>query len=91
MRERKRRYIAHLEDAPPEVLLVSCADKLHNARAIVADLRVMGDALFDRFSGGRDGTLWYYRSLAEVFGRRGPAHLAAELRRTVETMKSLAG
>ena len=72
------------------LLLVSCADKLHNARAIVADLRVMGDALFDRFSGKRDGTLWYYRSLAEVFGRRGPAQLAAELGRTVETMKALA-
>jgi GTP pyrophosphokinase len=90
-RERKERYIAHLEDAPSEVLLVSCADKLHNARAIVADLRVMGNALFDRFNGGRDGTLWYYESLATVFERRGPRHLAAELRRTVETMKTLAG
>jgi len=82
-RERKAQYIAHLEEAPAAVLLVSCADKLHNARAIVADLRVMGDALFDRFSGKRDGTLWYYRSLAEVFGRRGPAQLAAELGRVV--------
>ena len=90
-RERKERYIAHLEHAPPEVLLVSCADKLHNARAIVADLRVMGDALFARFNGGRDGTLWYYEALAEVFGRRGPEHLAAELGRTVETMQALAG
>jgi (p)ppGpp synthase/HD superfamily hydrolase len=90
-RERKERYIAHLEEAPPEVLLVSCADKLHNARAIVADLRVMGDALFDRFSGGREGTLWYYTSLAEVFGRLGPKHLAAEIKRTVGTMIELAG
>jgi GTP pyrophosphokinase len=90
-RERKERYIAHLEEAPAEVRLVSCADKLHNARAIVADLRVMGEALFDRFNGGRDGTLWYYDSLAEVFERKGPEHLAAELRRTVETMQRLAG
>jgi (p)ppGpp synthase/HD superfamily hydrolase len=90
-RERKERYIAHVEGAPAEVLLVSCADKLHNARAIVADLRVMGDALFARFNGGREGTLWYYESLAEVFGRRGPEHLAAELGRTVATMKELAG
>jgi (p)ppGpp synthase/HD superfamily hydrolase len=90
-RERKTHYIAHLEHAPEQVLLVSCADKLHNARAIVADLRVMGDALFDRFNGGRDGTLWYYESLAEVFERKGPAHLAGELRRTVDTMKTLAG
>ncbi len=90
-RERKERYIAHLEEAPAEVRLVSCADKLHNARAIVADLQVMGEALFDRFNGGRHGTLWYYDSLAEVFERKGPEHLAAELRRTVETMQRLAG
>jgi GTP pyrophosphokinase len=89
-RQRKASYVAHLEDAPPDVLLVSCADKLHNTRAIVADLRVMGSAHFDRFSGGRDGTLWYYASLAGVFERRGPRHLAAELGRTVETMKTLA-
>jgi GTP pyrophosphokinase len=90
-RQRKAAYIAHLEEAPAAVLLVSCADKLHNSRAIVADLRVMGDSLFDRFSGGRDGTLWYYESLTEVFGRRGPEHLAGELGRTVETMRGLAG
>jgi GTP pyrophosphokinase len=90
-RGRKERYVAHLEDAPVEVLLVSCADKLHNARAIVADQRVMGNALFERFTGKRDGTLWYYESLAEVFGRRGPKWLSAELSRTVETMKELAG
>jgi hypothetical protein len=75
---------------PEEVLLVSCADKLHNARAIVADLRVMGPDLFERFSGKRDGTLWYYESLAAVFGRRGPEHLAAELTRTVRMMSALA-
>lgn len=88
--QRKEQYIAHLESAPEEVLLVSCADKLHNARAIVADLRVMGSDLFQRFSGKRDGTLWYYGSLAKVFGRRGPKHLAAELTRTVRTMRELA-
>lgn len=90
-RERKERYIAHLEHVAPEVLLVSCADKLHNARAIVADLRIMGETLFARFNGGRDGTLRYYEALAEVFDRRGPEHLAAELGRTVETMKEMAG
>lgn len=70
--------------------MVSCADKLHHARAIVADLRVMGEALFQRFNGGREGTLWYYETLAQVFSRRGPERFAAELRRTVETMQALA-
>jgi (p)ppGpp synthase/HD superfamily hydrolase len=88
-RDRKEAYIEHLRHAPAAVRLVSCADKLHNARAIVADLRVMGDALFDRFTGGKDGTLWYYETLAEVFAGGGPAGLAAELGRTVETMRWL--
>jgi GTP pyrophosphokinase len=89
-RDRKERYIAHLKSAPANVRLVSCADKLHNARAIVADLRVLGSDLFGRFNGGREGTLWYYDELAKEFERQGPEHLAAELRRTVEIMKALA-
>ncbi len=89
-RARKESYLAHLAKAPPAVRLVSCADKLHNARAIVADLRVMGPALFERFTGKRDGTLWYYRALAAEFARGGPEQLAAELGRTVETMEALA-
>jgi len=45
-RARKAAYLAHLVTASPSVRLVSCSDKLHNARAIVSDLRVMGNALF---------------------------------------------
>ncbi len=56
---RKESYIAHLQHADPEVLLVSCADKLHNARAIRTDLRTYGLTVYDRFTGGQDGTLWY--------------------------------
>ncbi len=47
--------------------------------------------MFDRFTGGREGTLWYYEALATVFGEMGPQELAAELGRTVETMRMLAG
>ena len=89
-RERKERYIAHVRHASGAVRLVSCADKLHNARTIVADLRAIGPAVFERFKGGRDGTLWYYESLAEVFIEMGPKALAVELSRTVAVMKSLA-
>ena len=89
-RERKEQYIEHLRDAPASVRLVSCADKLHNARAIVADLRVMGPALFERFTGKRDGTLWYYESLLAEFERHGPVALASELARTVDDMRKLA-
>lgn len=88
-RQRKEAYIAHLEHASASVLLVSCADKLHNARAILADYRVIGDVLWDRFNGGKAGSLWYYRSLAEVFVRWGPACLAGELDRVVGEIETL--
>lgn len=67
---RKRAYLAHLESAPAVVLLVSGSDKLHNARAIVSDMLNVGEAVFDRFTAGKDGTLWYYRSLADIFSKR---------------------
>jgi (p)ppGpp synthase/HD superfamily hydrolase len=88
--ERKRAYLAHLAEAGDDVLLVSGADKLHNARAIVSDLLTVGPAVFDRFKAGRSGTLWYYRALAEVFTRR-KAPMAALLCAEVTQMERLAG
>ena len=88
--ERKERYIAHLAEALPESLLISAADKLHNARSIVADLRRQGPASFDKFTGGRDGTLWYYEAMVKGLSRRAPAALVDELRRTVGVMRELA-
>jgi len=85
---RKESYIAHLQHADPEVLLVSCADKLHNARAIRTDLRTYGLTVYDRFTGGQDGTLWYYQALSETFLRRLPGALSAELAAAVEDMVS---
>jgi GTP pyrophosphokinase len=90
-RERKQRYVAHVRTAPPEVRRVSCADKLHNARAILADYRGAGEALWSRFTGGRDGTLWYYRSLVTAFHDAGPGRLVAELDRVVSELERLAG
>ena len=84
---RKRCYVRHLRSAPPEVLRVSCADKLHNARAILADYRTLGDALFPRFKGGKDGTLWYYACLVNVFRERRPEGLAEELERVVRELR----
>ncbi len=85
-RDRKERYIAHVRNAPLEVRRVSAADKLHNARAIVADLRAHGPAVWSRFSGARDGTLWYYRSLSAVFTETGVGAIAEELERVVAEM-----
>ena len=86
-RARKQAYLNHLEMAGEEILLVSAADKLHNARAIVSDLRTHGSAVFDRFNAGRDGTLWYYHALAVIFSRRLPGPLSRDLADAVAQMR----
>jgi (p)ppGpp synthase/HD superfamily hydrolase len=63
-RERKEAYIAHLRQAGPDAQLVSACDKLYNLRTILADYARSGEALWSRFTGGRDGVLWYYGALA---------------------------
>ncbi len=87
---RKERYIAHVRHASPAVRRVSLADKLHNVRAILHDQRQIGDAVFARFAGGKRGTLWYYRALAEVFTETHSGPNAAELDRAVTEMERLA-
>jgi len=89
-RERKETYIAHLKDADASTRLVSAADKLHNARAILADLRKDGDGVWSRFMGGKEGTLWYYRSLVSAFQQHGSSDLVDELERVVSEMDRLA-
>jgi (p)ppGpp synthase/HD superfamily hydrolase len=82
-RKRKEAYLAGLPNKPAESLLVSLADKTHNAEAILFDYRVLGDALWDRFSGGADGTRWYYNTLAAVFSSTMPGRLSDRLSRAV--------
>jgi (p)ppGpp synthase/HD superfamily hydrolase len=89
-RERKEAYIAHLRQASASVRLVSAADKLHNARSILADYRASGDALWSRFNGGKEGTLWYYRALVETLQAADPTPLVEELDRVVSEIERLA-
>jgi (p)ppGpp synthase/HD superfamily hydrolase len=88
-RARKEAYIAHVRTAPPSVRLVSACDKLHNARAILSDYREHGESLWERFSGGRDETLWYYRELIEAFTTHGRTRLVDELDRVVTELELL--
>ncbi|WP_426960300.1 HD domain-containing protein [Muricoccus radiodurans] len=88
-RARKEAYLAHLAEAPSDALLVSLADKVHNARAIVGDLRAEGMSVFDRFRGGVDGTVWYYTALAEAFSRLLPGRLSETLASEVRLMASI--
>jgi (p)ppGpp synthase/HD superfamily hydrolase len=89
-RARKEAYIAHLREAPAPERLVAAADKLHNARAILADYCALGEAVWARFNGGKAGTLWYYRALVETFRAAGPTPLVEELERVVSEIERLA-
>jgi (p)ppGpp synthase/HD superfamily hydrolase len=88
-RARKEAYLGHLAEAPSSVRLVSAADKLHNARSVLSDYRAVGEDLWDRFNGGRDGTLWYYRAVADTLA--GDGQVAGELGRVVAELERAAG
>jgi (p)ppGpp synthase/HD superfamily hydrolase len=89
-RERKETYIQHLKTADAETRLVSAADKLNNVRSILSDYRDVGESVWDRFKGGRDGTLWYYRALLDEFLRRKPNRLIRELELAVNELEATA-
>jgi (p)ppGpp synthase/HD superfamily hydrolase len=90
--DRKRAYLAKMKDKSRETMLVSCADKLHNARCILFDHDRMGDRIFDRFTAGKKGTIWYYRSLAEEFEKAWPENpLLPDFQALVQRMIRAAG
>lgn len=86
----KETYIKFIQEKAADAIMVSLADKIHNARAILSDYREIGETLWQRFKGGRDGTLWYYRALVEAFKPVGPERMVNELKQTVEELEKLA-
>ena len=89
-RERKSAYLEGLLTASPSVLRVSSADKLHNARSLLFDLRRFGEnETWVRFNGGKEGTLWYYRRLLEIYQNVANAHLVEELARVMQQIEEL--
>jgi len=89
-RERKEAYLAHLKESDSSTRLVSASDKLHNTRAILADLRRHGLEVFERFSGKKEGTLWYYRALVTAFRQHGDhTDLIDELDRVMTEIERL--
>ena len=87
-RQRKEAYIAGIGAASRSVLLVSAADKLHNARSILKDYRASGECVWERFKGGKEGSLWYYRALVEAFrSAAGSTPLVEELDRVVSELE----
>jgi len=89
-RQRKEAYIARIPTTSASVRLVTAADKLYNARSVLKDYRVLGEELWQRFAGGKAGTLWYYRALVEALHAAASTPLVAELDRVVTEIEQLA-
>lgn len=87
--QRKQAYIDHVAEKSAEARLVSACDKLHNARSILSDVRELGDGAFERFKGGKAGTLWYYRKLVDAFRLHGRSRLFDELDLVVTELERL--
>ena len=89
-RERKENYIRRLKKEDADTRLVSAADKLNNVRSILSDYRELGESVWSRFNGGREGTLWYYRTLLEEFIRRRPNRITRQFELAVNELETLA-
>ena len=91
-KDRKRAYLDKIAGKSQETLLVSCADKMHNARCIMFDHDRIGDAIWDRFNAGKDGTIWYYKSLAEELEKAWPENpLLPDFQALVQRMEQAVG
>jgi (p)ppGpp synthase/HD superfamily hydrolase len=89
--QRKRAYVERVSSESEDVRLVSAADKLSNTREVLHDFRVHGESVFDRFTAKKEGTMWYYRALVDVFRKAESNPLVEELDRVVSKLESLAG
>jgi len=86
-RERKEKYIRRLKTEASDARLVSASDKLNNIRSIISDYRAIGESVWSRFNGGRDGTLWYYRTLRDEFLRSRPNRVTREFDLAVKELE----
>ena len=82
-RERKLAIINRHRQASAEVRRVILADKLHNVRSLLSDLYRYGDGVWDNFKGGKEGTLWFYRSLIDADRDAGASFLTEECQRVL--------
>jgi (p)ppGpp synthase/HD superfamily hydrolase len=89
--QRKKDYLRELKHADAETRLVSASDKLHNVRTILADYRVQGEDVWKRFTGKREGTLWYYRALSDEYQRRSSNRITRELEIAVAELERAVG
>ncbi len=88
-RQRKEAYLEHLRHAPADVRLVSGADKLHNLRTLLTDYRQQGEKVWERFRGGKEGSLWYARETTSIFLTAGPLTVGQEMQEALADLEAL--
>jgi (p)ppGpp synthase/HD superfamily hydrolase len=87
--ERKQAYVERLRKEPTDVRLISIADKLYNARAILEDYREIGRQVWERFKRGRNDQIWYFDELLSVYKSSGPSRIVDELERVVNELRQI--
>lgn len=91
-RERKERYLKHIQEGAGGAIRIVMADKLHNARTMLADYRREGESLWKIFNAGKADQLWFYQSIVAAFEQSGAQGLLFdEFRRAVAELVHLVG
>ncbi len=88
--ERKQGYLDRLHDETDDVLLISAADKLYNAKAILDDYRVIGPKVWTRFKRGAREQLWYFDQLRTIFHARSQSRCVQDFERVLDALTELA-
>jgi (p)ppGpp synthase/HD superfamily hydrolase len=89
-RERKESHLARMQHAEADTCRVMLADKVYNSRTLLNDLHREGEAAWDKFNGGKEGTLWYYREMYALLSAKLPGELADQLGRIIKEIEGLA-
>jgi (p)ppGpp synthase/HD superfamily hydrolase len=88
-RERKEAFLSSLRNASPQIRRVVAADKLHNVRSLRREFQRQGEVIWERFRGGKEGTLWYHREAAKILEEKGAGWLVTALKEAVADLEDL--
>jgi (p)ppGpp synthase/HD superfamily hydrolase len=89
--ERKESHLERLRKEDDDVLLISAADKLYNAKSILDDYRLIQDAVWNRFKRGADKQLWYFDELLKVFRAHPTNKIVDDFERVVCELRKQVG
>lgn len=86
-RKRKEQHLEVLRTALPETIRIMQADKVYNARNLQRSLIEHGPQAWQKFKGGREGTLWYFRQMHTLLSQTRSGYLMMELGRLIEILE----